>query len=256
MIAAIIPVSPLSSVKTRLKEFLTPEERINLIKTMIMDTYEKVNPLCDSCYIISKDEELLSEFFEYGIIPIKEPSEIANLNDAIDYAIDFVSEDSVLIAPADIPLIKNENLKDILDFNNPSINENSHIKSSNSVIICPSRGGGTNLLFLSPKTCMSPRFEGFSYVKHLEEAKSKGLTVSVVPSFYMSIDVNTVEDLGEIYIHGKNTLTYEYLKKIGIIVDSKHSSAGRFDVKRVNTTLTENKDIIVIDSKLQKTVKN
>ncbi|MBP2201776.1 2-phospho-L-lactate guanylyltransferase [Methanococcus voltae] len=283
MIAAIIPVSPLSSVKTRLKEFLTPKERIELIKTMIMDTYEKVSPICDTCYIISKDNELLNEFSEYGIVPIKEPHEINNLNDAIDYAINYVKEDSVLIAPADIPLIKNEDLKSILynftnnannnsnntnDRNttynvnsitniNNSNNANNNSKANNgSILLCPSRGGGTNLLLMSPKTCISPKFEGFSYVKHLEEAISRDVDISIVPSFYMSIDVNTVEDLGEIFIHGKNTLTYNYLKKIGIIVDSKHSSAGRFDVKRLTHSLSENTEIITLDSKVRKTAKN
>ncbi|MBP2143851.1 2-phospho-L-lactate guanylyltransferase [Methanococcus voltae] len=253
MIAAIIPVSPLSSVKTRLKEFLTPKERIELIKTMIMDTYEKVSPICDTCYIISKDNEVLNEFSEYGIVPIKEPPEINNLNDAVNYAINYVKEDSVLIAPADIPLIKNEDLKSILNTFTYDTDNNSN---KSSILICPSRGGGTNLLLMSPKTCISPKFEGFSYVKHLEEANSKEVKISIVPSFYMSIDVNTVEDLGEIYIHGKNTLTYNYLKKIGIIVDSKHSSAGRFDVKRVLHSLPENTEIITLDSKVGKTAKN
>ncbi len=222
-LCALIPVSPLNTVKSRLKDFLTSEERINLLKNMLLDVYTGIAPFCSNIYIISRDIEILNLFGEYDKINIiKEPEHIKGLNNALNYAFKFIKEENVIITPADIPLIRNENINNI-------IKEYNNYKA----IICPSRGGGTNLMIIN-RNSINTQFEGFSYLKHINQFKEKNIPYRVYPSFYLSIDVNTVEDLGEILIHGKNTNTYNYLKKLNIEAKPKHSSAGRFKITRNN----------------------
>ena len=50
-------------------------------------------------------------------------------------------------------------------------------------------------------------------------------------SFFMAMDVNTTEDLGEILIHGDGTKTKEYLRELGISVHSIHGPE-RLNVER------------------------
>lgn len=68
------------------------------------------------------------------------------------------------------------------------------------------------------------KFEGFSYKEHVNAAERKKLNPQVHDSFFMALDVNTAEDLGEIMIHGEKTHTRQYLKKLKVNVESFRGS--------------------------------
>ncbi|AIJ05863.1 hypothetical protein JH146_1020 [Methanocaldococcus bathoardescens] len=214
----LIPVSPINSLKTRLSEFLSNEERKNLLLNMLRDIRKALEGL--DVVIVSKDEEILNfAKNELKAETIKE--KYKGLNNAIKQAFEEIEDEEVMIIPADIPLIKKKHINDILK-----------LSKDYDMIICPSRGGGTNLLYLKSKNLIEMKYEGFSFLKHLEEAKKRNLRYYIYDSFLISVDINTPEDLGEIFIHGNDTYTKNYLKSLGIDVEPKHSSAGRFVVKR------------------------
>ena len=214
----LIPVSPINSLKTRLAEFLSSEERKNLLLNMLRDINKALEGL--DVVIISRDEEIL-EFAKDELKAETIKERYKGLNNAIKQAFEEIEDDEVLIIPADIPLIKKSHIEDILKLSNDY-----------DMIIAPSRGGGTNLLYLKSKNLIEIKYEGFSFLKHLEEAKKRHLRCYIYDSFLISVDINTPEDLGEIFIHGDDTYTKAYLKSLGIEVEPKHSSAGRFVVKR------------------------
>ena len=68
------------------------------------------------------------------------------------------------------------------------------------------------------------KFGDFSYKEHVNAADRKNLNPQVHDSFFMALDVNTTEDLGEIMVHGENTNTRKYLKELKINVESVHGS--------------------------------
>lgn len=221
-IYAIIPVSQFANAKTRLSPFLSPEERKNLLKAMLKDITNTLKPIVDKILIISKDEEVLAYAEELELTTIIEEdhkqskvqkaSDNSGLNRALKQAMKWSRKKTrkVIILPSDIPLIGKTNIKLLID------------QSKNlDFIIVPSKGGGTNTLITKP-LAIDMQFGEFSFQRHIEEAEKKKLAPLVHDSFYMALDVNTTEDLGEIMIHGNGTETKKYLESLGIKVESIH----------------------------------
>ena len=68
------------------------------------------------------------------------------------------------------------------------------------------------------------KFGDWSFFEHLKEAENAGVPWYIYDSFYLSLDVNTAEDLGEIMMHGFGTETRKFLKSIGLVVRSNHGT--------------------------------
>lgn len=212
-IYGIIPVSKFENAKTRLSPFLDEKERKELLKVMLRDVTDCLKKYTDKIIIISADEEVLSYAKSLNLQPLKE-NENSNLNKALKQAMNFCKGKTkkVIITPSDVPLIGKTNVKML-------------IESSKSLdfIIVPSKGGGTNAIIMKP-SAIRTKFGDFSYKEHVNIASRKNLNPQVHDSFFMALDVNTAEDLGEIMVHGENTHTKKYLKNLKINVDSIHGS--------------------------------
>lgn len=201
-IYAIIPVTTFKNAKTRLSPFLSEEEREKLLKVMLRDVTDTLKKHVDKIFIISRDEDVLGYAESLNVNAIRE-NDNSNLNKALTQAMKLCKGKTrkIIIVPSDIPLIGKTNIKMLINAG-----------KSLDFIIVPSKGGGTNMIIMKP-LAIRTKFEGFSYQKHVNEAERKNLNPQVHDSFFMALDVNTTEDLGEIMIHGENTHTREYLKK-------------------------------------------
>ena len=199
-IYAIIPVSKFKNAKTRLSPFLTEEEREELLKAMLHDVTDTLKKHVDKILIISRDEDVLSYAEKLNLDTILE-DENSNLNKALKQAMKYCKGKAkkVIIVPSDVPLIGKTNVQMLID-----------ASKSLDFIIVPSKGGGTNMIIMKPMA-IHTRFEGFSYKEHVQSAERKKLNPQIHDSFFMALDVNTAEDLGEIMIHGEKTHTRKYL---------------------------------------------
>jgi len=204
-IYAVIPVSKFKNAKTRLSPFLSEEERERLLKVMLQDVTDTLKKYVDKIFIISRDEDVLSYARSLNLDIILE-NENSNLNKALTQAMKYFKGKArkVLIVPSDIPLIGKTNVQMLID-----------ASKSLDFIIVPSKGGGTNMIIMKPMAIRT-KFEGFSYKEHVNAAERKKLNPQTHDSFFMALDVNTAEDLGEIMIHGEKTHTRQYLKELKV----------------------------------------
>ena len=212
-IYVIIPVSTFKNAKTRLSPFLSEDEREQLLKVMLQDVTDTLKKYVDKIFIISRDEEVLKYADSINLNTILE-NENSNLNKALTQAMKYCKGKArkVIIVPSDIPLIGKTNVKMLID-----------ASKSVDFIIVPSKGGGTNMIITKPMAIYT-KFEGFSYKEHIQAAEKKKLNPQIHDSFFMALDVNTAEDLGEIMIHGDKTHTRQYLKKLKVKFEPSRGS--------------------------------
>jgi 2-phospho-L-lactate/phosphoenolpyruvate guanylyltransferase len=210
---AIIPVSRFSQAKTRLSPTLTTVERENLLKAMLKDVIRALNSAVDEVVVISSDRDVIKFLEDMNVIGLEEMGD-TDLNGALTQALEWCSQfcTQVLVVPSDVPLIRKSHVQEMLELSNKW-----------PVVIAPAKGGGTNAL-LCPTQRFQMSFGDCSFFRHLDQAKKSGINPYIYDSFYLALDVNTAEDLGEIMIHGTQTNTRKFLKHIGLHVRSNHGS--------------------------------
>ncbi len=208
---AIIPVSRFSHAKTRLSPTLTSNERENLLKSMLKDVIKILKKTVDEVLVISSDKDVLRFVNDLNVFSLEEEGD-KDLNSALSQAMDYCSNNCsrTLIIPSDVPLIKENHVEEMLK-----------LGEEIEVVIAPAKGGGTNAL-LCPSHGMEMKFGDCSFFEHLREAENNNFSWIIYDSFYLSLDVNTAEDLGEIIIHGKGTETRNFLKELDLKVHSNH----------------------------------
>ena len=126
-------------------------------------------------------------------------------------------KEPVLIIMADVPLATPESINEI-------------ISREEDVVITPGREGGTNALFLRKPYKFAVSYYGISCLKHIETARRRDLSYAIHDSFFISTDIDEVDDLIELLIHGSG-LSAEYLRGIGVSIPADNNSKLRAKVK-------------------------
>ena len=204
---AVIPVKTLLRSKTRLSEILNPQERQTLTLTMLEDVLEAVQRsyMIQKVVVVSSDYKVREFASNFGAKFL--PEKTQGLNQAVEQAIGWCVENdakSVLVLPADIPLITSSNVDHIINLGS----------EQTSIVISPSKNGGTNALLQKPPNLIPLHFGPQSFSRHLAEASNKGVIPRIYRSQNVAIDIDSPQDLENLLKIETQTSTHKFLKRI------------------------------------------
>lgn len=192
----VVPIRSLNDGKTRLSPVLDPGERAALTREMLEQVVRAALGTVSraAVVVISPDPDALAEVgrIDPSIRLIFQDSECPGLNPALEQAAAAVRREggsTVLILPADLPLISSADIDNLLRRDAP-------------VVIAPDRHGmGTNALMVRLDAFAEPfvfQFGEGSYRKHQDEAARLGVDAMTALSMGTSFDLDTPDDFQEL----------------------------------------------------------
>lgn len=185
----IIPVKPLKNAKSRLSSVLSPDQRFQLALAMLRHVLRvtTLNQQVTGVLVISRDTKALAIAREFGAKTLQEGA-ISNLNPALLRATMFVKSwraDAVLILPADLPCITDEDISAIIERS-----------TDRSLVIATDHArDGTNALLVKPPGAIEYAYGPGSFARHLRGAEAAGLPVFVYASERLALDIDVPADL-------------------------------------------------------------
>ena len=226
-VKAIIPFKK-EGAKSRLGHLLSESEREELALSMLKDvlaalSYSKIEDveIITTSSLdgdgIAKEARLNGALDLTSTLKVSVREDERGLNEVLNEAITEEKEPALIIM-ADVPLTTPESINKI-------------IEHEEEVVIVPGRKGGTNALFLRRPYAFSVAYYGLSFSAHIETAKRRNLSHAVFDSFFISADIDEVEDLIELLIHG-NGFSADYLRRIGVFLNVDKNSKSRAVVDR------------------------
>ena len=226
---AIIPFKK-EGAKSRLGGILSEKEREELAIRMLKDVLVALSAsgigeveIISTCSEEGITEELKSGLDSDSELDTKSKLKLTvrederGLNEMLNEVIKEEKE-PVLIIMADLPLVTSSSI-------------NKLIEHEEDMVIAPGRKGGTNALFLRRPYDFFVSYYGISCSEHIETAKRMNLSHAVHDSFFTSADIDEVDDLIDLLIHGKG-FTVEYLRGIGVFLRVDKNSKMRAKVDR------------------------
>lgn len=188
---AIVPVKPLRRGKSRLAGVLTEEERTFLNYTMLGNTLKAITAVreIDHLLVVSRDQGALAMARDFGAKTVQEDGASDDLNAALKRAVvvaQLYSAQSVLILPADLPIIDPESIRSMIQrANKPPV-----------LVIAPDRRrDGTNGLLMSPAGLIDFQYGPGSFMRHVEQAEKYHVRVEVCEIPSLELDLDLPEDL-------------------------------------------------------------
>ena len=221
-LSILIPVKTFASAKQRLSSVLSPEEREALAEAMFRDVLDQAvsSRAVAAIFVVTADLKAAQLASAQGAEWIREESEQGE-TEAVNLALTELKRrgvPSVLIIPADIPLVRSSDLEVVLERA-----ESSGVAPGFGLMV-PSRDhDGTNALLLSPPDLISPRFGKNSFPHHLSCLAARGVPYTIIENENLGLDIDGADDLGSLISHDVGGKTRE--KLIGFPWVRSHSGA-------------------------------
>ncbi len=216
---ALIPVKNFARSKQRLAPLLSPEERTDLAVAMFQDVLRAVAPArgLDQVCVVSADREALRLARAAGARGLAE-TEQRSESSSVDWGAARCMEmgaGSVLILPADLPLLRTEDVETVL----------ASAGGGSEVVLVPSADElGSNAILRTPPLAIPSRFGHGSFHRHREEAAQRGLPCRVLRLPRVALDVDEVEHLEALLAPEailqaaqEATHTHALLRRLGVV---------------------------------------
>jgi 2-phospho-L-lactate guanylyltransferase len=212
MISALIPVKGFSNAKQRLAPLLSRDEREILAQAMFRDALDQVFKVgaLESVHVVTPDDSVAAIASSYGAMVVREDEE-GGETAAVDFARGRMKQqgiDSVLILPADIPLLRAGDIEHLLENRRPAP----------SALLVPSHDRmGTNALVLSPPDVIGLRFGYDSFSYHLSQVAARRLPAHAVENERIALDIDEPKDLLRFLREATGGSAYSELIKMGVL---------------------------------------
>ncbi len=187
---AVLPVKRFEHAKARLDPLLAPGPRRALAEAMLSDVLVALRRAesIGAVLVVTADLSASRIAASHGAETIDDTREVGQSAAAEDGVIAARRGRAarVLLVPGDCPLLEPEEVDALLG--------RPRAGGPHAVIVPDRHGTGTNALLLEPPDCLAPAFGEDSLARHLERARSAGLShrVAEVPS--LGLDVDTPDD--------------------------------------------------------------
>jgi len=207
-ISAIVPVKKLQISKERLSTILSPRERKSLTVVMLEDVLKALRSSAINRIVVISHDSIVHQIADrFDSIYLSENQ--LGLNLAVEQATEWCIQhqsDSTLILPADVPLVSPEDITQIIELG----------VETASLVLSPSRNGGTNALFRRPPDLIEASFGLGSYNRHIKEALERGIKPKVYLSSRVTTDIDSEKDLKRFLEIESHTLSRKFLEQIGL----------------------------------------
>ncbi len=205
MIVALLPVKAPPMAKQRLAGALSGPQREALARLMFEDVLAVLSAArgIDRIAVVTSDEAAARHARRAGATVFEEAGQYGHsrsADDAARRAMDLGAT-TVLLAPIDVPLVTAAEIEGLLTGPRPGV-----------VIVPSADGAGTNALVRTPPDVIESRFGTDSFRAHLEQARSRGVTVEVRRPPGLLFDVDTPEDLRELISRAPGCRAAQWLR--------------------------------------------
>ncbi len=187
---AVVPIRGLETAKTRLGEGLDPEERLELVTSLLRRTLRAARDAAaiEGTVVVTMDPAAAGLAKSYGAIGLVERA--PGLNPAIEAGRSLAvarGATAILVLPADIPGVAPAALD--------AVAGRARGQGGGVVVVVPDQhGAGTNALLVSPPGLIAPHFGEDSRQAHAAAARQAGAALVEVGG-PLSLDVDTPADL-------------------------------------------------------------
>ena len=206
-IYAIIPVKKLADSKKRLSTIFTPQERAMLTLAMLEDVLKALEAsVVDKIVVVAEDSQVQKAAKQFGAS--YRFANGAKLNSAIEETTSYCRKkgaQSVLVLPADVPLINSKEINRIIQLADGS---------NSAVVLAPSHDWGTNAIYQYPPELIHACFGPESFLNHIREALQNRICVMLHFSINLATDIDSAEDLKKLFEIQNTTSSKRYLEQI------------------------------------------